>query len=74
LKAQAVPILNTYPTAPEGQTAPAPTHYEVLLPSGKTGWIPASVARPLNTSRLCYAPTAKGDWTISLYDGIEQEQ
>lgn len=35
--------------------------------SGRSGWILASVARPVVTERMCYAPTAKGDWTIAIY-------
>jgi hypothetical protein len=70
LNAQAFPVLSTFPAARDGQDAPTPTHYEVLLPTGKTGWIPAAAARPLDASRLCYTLTAKGDWAIGLYDGI----
>lgn len=69
---QAFPVLSTLPAAREGQPAPVPTHYEVLLPTGKSGWIPAAAARPLDASRLCYALTAKGDWAIGLYDGVTQ--
>jgi hypothetical protein len=74
LKAQAVPVLSIFPAIKEGQTAPPATHYEVLLPSGKAGWIPAAAVRPLNTSRLCYALTVKGDWVISLYDSVDEEK
>jgi len=67
---QAFPVLQTAPAARAGQPAPAPTHYEILLPSGKTGWIPAAAARPLESSRLCYAKTARGDWAIAQFDGV----
>ena len=51
--------------------APTPTHLQVLLPSGKTGWIPASVVRPMDSDRLCYAKTADGAWKIAAFDQSE---
>jgi hypothetical protein len=48
-----------------------PTHYEVLLPSGRTGWIAASAARPLLTDRLCYVRTSGGAWKIAIFDASE---
>ncbi len=48
-----------------------PTHLEVLLPSGKSGWIPAAAARPLVSSRLCYSKTRAGEWKITLFDQNE---
>jgi hypothetical protein len=65
---EAVPVLNTHPSSDSGS---APTHYEVLLPSGRTGWIPASAARAFQGDRLCYALTAKGEWKIAIYDSAE---
>ena len=62
---EAVPVLKIHPPS---DSRVAPAHYEVLLPSGRTGWIPANAARPLQTDRLCYALTAKGEWKISIYD------
>ena len=47
------------------------THLQVLLPSGKTGWIPATAGLPLVTDRLCYAVTADGDWKIAAFDQAE---
>jgi hypothetical protein len=70
LKQQAVPVLSSFPVAREGQPEPTATHYEVLLPSGKVGWIPAAAARPLETSRFCYALTSGGEWKFGLYDGV----
>lgn len=70
LNAQAFPVLSTFPPEREGQPEPVATHYEVLLPSGKSGWIPVAAARPLDANRLCYALTARGDWTIGLYDAL----
>lgn len=68
IELEAFPVVNVHPSAADGV---APTHYEILLPSGRSGWIPASVARPLVTERLCYAPTAKGDWKIAIYSTVE---
>jgi len=58
----AVPLLKTHP--PGG---PA-THVQVLLSSGKPGWIPVSAARPLVSDRLCYAKTRDGDWKIAAFE------
>lgn len=70
INGQAFPVLSTAPAARAGQPALEPTHYEILLPSGKSGWIPAAAARPLESSRLCYSQTAKRDWAIGLYDAL----
>jgi len=67
----ALPVLSTVPAAQEGKPASPPMFLEVLLPSGKTGWIPASAARPLVAERLCYANTAAGEWKIVAYDQYE---
>ncbi len=67
----ALPVLAAYPTAPQGQPAPPATHLQVLLPSGKTGWIPVTAARPLESDRLCYAKTADGAWKIVAFDQSE---
>ena len=64
----ALPVLSTVPVGKEGEPAPPPAFLEVLLPSGKTGWIPASAAKPLAADRLCYARTIAGDWRIVGYD------
>ena len=63
----AFPVLGTNPPAREDAPS-APTHYEVLLPSGASGWIVANAARPLANDRLCYAKTREGRWTIALFD------
>lgn len=62
----ALPVLNVYP-AQQGQSAPPITHLQVLLPTGKSGWIPLTAARPLVTDRLCYSLTSSG-WKISAFD------
>ncbi len=58
----AVPVLKAHPPS-----APA-THFHVLLPSGKTGWIPAAAMRPVVSDRLCYARTGDGDWKIVAFE------
>ncbi len=73
INGQAFPVLSTAPAARAGQPAPQPTHYEILLPNGKSGWIPVSAARPLDSSRLCFTQTAKRDWAIGLYDALAND-
>jgi hypothetical protein len=65
---EAVPILSSYPLADSGL---ALTHYEILLPSGRVGWIPVDAARPFQADQLCYALTANGEWKIAIYDSAE---
>lgn len=68
----ALPLLDEHPQAREGSAqAPAITHLKVLLPSGKSGWIPASTALLLAPDRLCYAVTASGDWKIAEFNQSE---
>jgi hypothetical protein len=64
----AVPMLNTFPAAKEGQPEPKITHGEILMPSGKTGWVPIAALRPFDHDRLCFAQTADGKWKIVGYD------
>ena len=71
LELEAVPVLKIHPSSDQDQPGSAPTHYEVLLPSGRTGWIPASAARSLQADHLCYALTAKREWKIAIYDSAE---
>jgi hypothetical protein len=68
----AVPLLSFYPPEKEGAPPPAPTHFEVLLPSGRTGWVPVTAVRPLNADHLCYARTPNGDWKIAAIDQASQ--
>jgi hypothetical protein len=67
----AVPVLDVYPPVTAGQPGPPTTHLKVLLPSGKSGWIPISAAVPLNADRLCYAHLPSGEWKIALFDQAE---
>jgi hypothetical protein len=64
----ALPVMNVYPPSAEGQPGLPATHLQVLLPSGKSGWIPAAAAVPLVTDRLCYAVTPDGNWKIAGFD------
>jgi len=68
----ALPMLSLYPPGKEGQPVPQPTQIEVLLPSGKSGWVPAAAVRPLFTARLCYAKIPSGDWKIAAFDQPEE--
>jgi hypothetical protein len=70
----AFPVLGTLPAANDGVPPAAPTHYEVLLPSGVSGWIAAGAARPLVSNRICYAKTAGGQWAIVGFDQGEDGQ
>ena len=66
-------MTGVHPPAKDGAAAPPPTHYEVLLPAGTTGWIAAAGARSLANNRLCYAKTREGRWTIGVFDQGEDE-
>jgi hypothetical protein len=68
----ALPLLSFYPPEKEGAPPPAPTHFEVLLPSGRTGWVPVAAVRPLAADHLCYARTPSGDWKIAAIDQASQ--
>jgi hypothetical protein len=68
----ALPLLSVFPTAPQGQPAPQPTHFELLLPSGKSGWIPIAAVRPLFGEHLCYVKTPDGQWKIASFNQPSQ--
>jgi hypothetical protein len=68
----AMPLVGFYPPEKEGGPPPPPTHFEVLLPSGQTGWVPVNAVRPLETDRLCYARTPAGEWKIASLDQAER--
>lgn len=63
----ALPVIGVDPL----QDNVKPTHIEVLLPSGKSGWIPVAAARPLVSNRLCYSKTPAGEWKITAFDQNE---
>jgi hypothetical protein len=67
----AMPLISTFPAAKEGQPAPQITHVEVLLPSGKSGWVAANSVLPMVTDRLCFARTPDGQWKVALIDQAE---
>lgn len=71
VKSVALPIVGLHP-APKGteQAAAAPTHFELLLPSGKTGWTPVGSVRPLLVDRMCFLKDGS-DWKIAVYDQAE---
>jgi hypothetical protein len=64
----AMPATNSHPPVKEGQAPVPATHVELLMPNGKTGWLPVAAVRPLSAERLCYAKTAQGAWKIVAYD------
>jgi hypothetical protein len=68
LNKAAFPVIESLPPAKDGVLPPSPTHYEVLMPSGISGWVAAGTARPLTSNRLCYAKTAGGQWAIVGFD------
>jgi hypothetical protein len=72
-KSAAMPIVSVHPAPPTGAKPAepsAPTHFELLLPNGRTGWAPADKVRPLFIDRLCFAKSGN-DWKIALYDQAE---
>jgi hypothetical protein len=67
----ALPIVGVHPPLKEGTSSPAaPTHFELLLPAGKTGWVAVDRARPLFVDRLCFAKVGN-DWKIAAYEQAE---
>jgi hypothetical protein len=69
----ALPVLSRHPPSPEDKPV-TPTHYEVLMPSGRTGWIAASAARAIEGNQLCFAKTPKGDWKIVTLDEPQEQE
>ncbi len=52
VKSLALPILGVHPPAKEGAASPsAPTHFELMLPTGKTGRTRSTGAQPVFTDR-----------------------
>jgi hypothetical protein len=64
----AMPIAATYPPTQALGNNPIPTHYQLLLPSGKTGWVDVNAVQTLAVDRLCYGKGADGAWKIVGYD------
>ncbi|MEX2128990.1 MAG: hypothetical protein WD871_12230 [Xanthobacteraceae bacterium] len=73
VKGTAMPIASVHPAAPAGNapaSSPPPTHFELLLPTGKTGWTPVKYLHPLFVDRLCFTKLGD-DWKIAVYDQAE---
>lgn len=71
VKSIALPIVGLHPAPQSGAAQPAaPTHFELLLPSGKSGWAPIGRVRPLFVDRLCFAKRSN-EWKIAVYDQAE---
>jgi hypothetical protein len=72
VKGAALPIAGVHPAPSESGNSPppAPTHFELLLPSGRTGWTPIQNLRPLFVDRMCFAKLGD-EWKIVLYDQAE---
>jgi hypothetical protein len=66
----AMPIVSAYPSSQAGGAPSDPTHFELLLPSGKTGWAAVKGLHPLFVDRLCFAKTGD-EWRIAVYDQAE---
>ncbi len=64
----ALPVVSTHPPAPAQGPAPPTTHVEVLLTSGRTGWVPAASMTALTADRLCFSKIPGGAWRISSVD------
>jgi hypothetical protein len=68
----AMPVVGVHSQSTQDQAAAEPDYFEVLLPSGKTGWVRSDSVRPLYPDRLCYAKTAADDWKIASIDQASQ--
>ena len=63
-----MPIAATHPPTQALGNNPLPTHYQLLLPSGKTGWVDVKAVQPLAIDRLCYGKGANGAWKVVGYE------
>ncbi|HLL27183.1 MAG TPA: hypothetical protein VKT73_05985 [Xanthobacteraceae bacterium] len=64
----AMPIAATHPPSQALGNNPLPTHYQLLLPSGRTGWVDVHAVQPLAVDKLCYGKGPGGDWKIVGYE------
>jgi hypothetical protein len=64
----AMPVVSTYPPTKATGNNPIPTHYELLLPFGKTAWTETKNVHPLAVDKLCYGKDSSGAWKIVGYD------
>jgi hypothetical protein len=64
----AMPIAATNPPTKRLGNNPIPTHFQLLLPSGKTGWVDVQDVQPLALNKLCYGKGPGGAWKIVGYE------
>ena len=64
----AMPVAATEPPTRALGNNPLPTHYQLLLPSGKTGWVDVRAVEPLAVDKLCYGRQPDGGWKIVGYE------
>jgi hypothetical protein len=64
----AMPIVATHPPTQALGNNPLPTHDQLLLPSGKTGWVEVKSVQPLAVDKLCYGKGPDGAWKIVGYE------
>lgn len=68
----AMPVLGFSPAPPENAPPKEPpAHFELLLPSGKSGWAETKNLRALFVDRLCYAKDSGGEWKLRAFDQAE---
>jgi hypothetical protein len=67
----ALPVVGTNPPMRPGQAGPTPTHVELLLSSGKSGWVATGAVKALSSDQLCFAKQADAGWKIAGYDQAE---
>lgn len=71
VKGIALPIAGAHPAAKPGEPPTVPyTHFELLLPSGKTGWAPMATVRAVFGDRMCFARSGQ-EWRIAAYEQAE---
>jgi hypothetical protein len=64
----AMPIVATHPPSQTLGNNPLPTHFQLLLPSGKAGWVDVKAVQPLAVDKLCYGKGPDGAWKIVGYE------
>jgi len=64
----AMPVAATHPPTQALGNNPLPTHFQLLLPSGKTGWVDVKSVQPLAVDKLCYGKGPDGAWKIVGYE------
>jgi hypothetical protein len=64
----AMPVAATHPPTQKLGNNPLPTHFQLLLPSGNTGWVDVKSVQPLAVDKLCYGKGSDDAWKIVGYD------